>query len=321
MRGSYQIHGVGLEVRSENQAVLDAIDLRLRDFATGDSLPAGTRFEFVAGGRPRASLPAGPRRPVYDTPHGSLHYFPDADALCGNVGGVWLRCEAERGVALFESDEFIGQRLYLAAHPLATISLMETLERRGLFSLHAACLAGTSGKGVLLSGPSGSGKSTLALALAHAGMGFLSDDVVFVAADAQDIRGSVRVLGFADTIGLPDYPGPFAEISSRLDGRPADGFPKRVRRFEELFGTPALKACEPCAIVFPQVAPDRPSELSRLDPGDALVRLVPDVLLTDPAATQAHLRAIAALLDQVECYALLSGTDLERAAELVRALV
>ena len=58
-----------------------------------------------------------------------------------------------------------------------------------------------------------------------------------------------------------------------------------------------------------------------LDSGDALLRLVPDVLLTDPAATQAHLRAIAALLEQVRCYTLRSGTDLERAAELVQAVV
>jgi hypothetical protein len=45
------------------------------------------------------------------------------------------------------------------------------------------------------------------------------------------------------------------------------------------------------------------------------------VLLTDTLSTQAHLQAIGALLDQVECYSLRSGADLERAAALVAELV
>jgi hypothetical protein len=49
--------------------------------------------------------------------------------------------------------------------------------------------------------------------------------------------------------------------------------------------------------------------------------LVPDVLLTEPAATQAHLQAIGMLVEQARCYELRSGTDVERAAELVRAVI
>ena len=51
------------------------------------------------------------------------------------------------------------------------------------------------------------------------------------------------------------------------------------------------------------------------------MRLVPDVLVTQEAATRSHIAAIADLLKQVRCYAVQSGNDLERAAEITRALL
>jgi hypothetical protein len=70
--------------------------------------------------------------------------------------------------------------------------------------------------------------------------------------------------------------------------------------------------------VFPRVEPGAPCLIERLDGGEALVRLVPDVLLTDAASTRAHLAAVAALLEQVDCYTMRSGADLDQAAALVR---
>lgn len=322
MGGSYDVHGVGLEIRSEDSAVLETMELRLRDFAIDVPRPTDISLEFVIDGENGGASPAGCGRPVYDTPHGSLHYYPDADALHGRLGNVWLHCEPQRGCAWLHSAAFADTKLYLATHPLATISLMELLERLGLFSLHAACLADHAGQGVLLSGPSGSGKSTLSLALARAGMSFLSDDTVFLAPASQDDQRAVRVLGFADTIGLPDYAAErFGELRSRLAPQPAPGFPKRLGRIEELFGVNAIRVCEPRVLLLPEVSQDGISRIDPLDPGEALLRLVPDVLLTEPVSTQAHLAAIGSLLHQVECYTLHSGQDLERTAELIASLV
>jgi hypothetical protein len=319
-RGVYDIHGIGLEVIASDPAVIEALELRFRGFPCEPGDHATVRLEFTVddGHEPEPQIEA--ERPVYDTPHGSLSYFPAGDALCGTLGGVHLRCNASRGAAVLRSAEFTGHDLYLATHPLATISLMELLERRGRFALHAACVATSSGRGVLLAGASGAGKSTLALALAHAGMCFLSDDIVFLAPEHDS--GGVSVLGFADTVGVTDYAAArIPALQPLRDVPPADGFTKRLHRIEDLFGAPALPACTPHALVFPKVSPDEPSRISPLDSGEAMLQLVPDVLLTDPAATQAHLRAIAALLKQVSCFTLRSGTDLERAVELVRALV
>jgi hypothetical protein len=316
---TYDVHGIGVAVLADARAVEDAIELRLRAFRREPALDPAIRLEFVVGAENGDAPTPGDGRPVYDTPYGSLHYLPHADTLSGELGGVRVRCEPSRGVATFRSAAYAGSELYMATHPLATISLMELLERRGLFSLHAACLAGRDGRGVLLAGASGAGKSTLALALAWAGMGFLSDDVVFLAHDFE--RARPRVLGFADTVGISDHAANRFDELRALREPPVDGFPKRLVRIEDLFGAPALPSCDPQALVFPEVSHDRPSEIAPLDPGEALLRLVPDVLLTDAASTKAHLAAIAALLGQVRCYALRSGTDLERAAELVRRLV
>ena len=316
----YRIHGVDVEVLATDQPVIDATELRLRDFASNARPDPQVSLEFVAAARNGSVAPAGAGRAVYETPHGSLRYIAEADLLYGELGGVRLRCEATRGVARLDCAAFVGHDLYLATHPLVTISLMELLERRGLFSLHAACLSNDDGHGVLLAGASGAGKSTLALAVVRAGMRFLSDDIVFLHRDRD--AEVVRALGFADAVGLSEHAAQrFGELRRLLDRPPVDGFPKRLGRIEDLFGASALRACEPRALVFPEVSRDQPSAIVALDPREALLRLVPDVLLTDAAATQAHLRAIAALLEQVRCYALRSGTDLERAAELMQALV
>jgi hypothetical protein len=316
----FEVHGVGVGVRAGEPGVIDAMELRLRGFPGDPASDPELRLEFVDGEAADPALPPGVARPVYDTPHGTLHYFPETDVLRGRLGSVELRCEAGRGVALFRSRAYAGRDLYLATHPLATISLMELLERRGLFALHAACLAGDRSDGVLLAGASGAGKSTLTLALVHAGMRFLSDDIVFLTRDGDS--DAVTVLGFADAIGLTDHAAQrFPRFHALGAEPPARGFPKRLHRIEDLFATSALAACRPRVLVFPAVSPAEPSQLEPLDPGDALLRLVPDVLLTDPESSHAHLRAIAALLKQVRCYTLRSGNDLERAAELVSSLV
>jgi hypothetical protein len=303
---AYDLHGVGLEVRAESSAVREELDLRLRAFR-GDPGPQPLRLEFLEGDGHVIAAPADAGRPIYDTPYGPVRYFPDTDTLYADLHGVRLRCDATAGVARLQAQELTGRELYLATHPLATICLMELLERRGRYCLHAGCLA-DDGRGVLVAGPTGSGKSTLTLALVRAGLGFVSDDLVFLTAEGE-------ALGFADAAGITDD-------SARRFGlehlaKPA-GFPKRLVRAEDAFGVTPVARCAPRLLVFPEVAYDTPGELLDLDPGEAYLRLVPDVLLTQPAGTQSHLAAISALLARVRCYTLRSGTDLGYTAALVR---
>jgi hypothetical protein len=328
MGRSYAVHGVRLEVSTDDPAVLEAMDLRLRGFTSAPTDPSPTdgrptdpavRLVFTQTQPPLPRPQSG--RPVYETRHGTLHYFPERDLLAGELGGVALHCRPAAGHALIAAEAFTERSLYFATHPVATVALMELMERAGRFSLHAGCLADADGNGLLLCGPSGAGKSTLTLALALAGMGFLGDDVVFLERPASG-PGAMRACGFADAIGLGTSAlRLFPELASAAAGPPAEGFPKRLLRCEELLGRAPVSSCTPRVIVFPEVAAKLPSAVTPMDRGEALLRLVPDVLLTDAASTQGHIEAIAALLGQVRCYAVRSGYDLERAAEMVRELV
>ena len=319
---AYSMFGVRLAIHTDSPAVLDETDLRLCGFQDDAAIAANEiRFDFVTGPAGTAEPPQAADRPVYDTPFGSLYYRADGDILYGSFGGSTMRCEPAAGSCTIRSRRFAGQDLYLATHPLATVALMELMERRGRFSLHAACLAAGSdpdAPGVLIAGPSGAGKSTLTLALARAGLALLSDDVVFL---DQPETGGVRGLGFADALGVSGYAVErFPDLGAHASGALREGFPKPLVRPEAIFGPPAAR-CRPCAIVFPEVAGDSESAIMPIDPGEALLRLVPDVLLTDQASTQAHLAAIAALLEQADCHALRSGRDLECAAGLVADLL
>lgn len=311
---AYDIHGVPVVFTGGGEQVRAALELRLRGFPLA---PAGGDRVTVEFASTRAPLAGG--RTVYETPHGSLDYADAADTLSGRFGGVDLHLAAGGGHARLHAPAYVGRDLYLATHPLLTISLMELLKRRARFPLHAACLATSAGAGVLVAGPSGSGKSTLTIALARHGLALLGDDTVFLAHD--DGAGELRVLGFLDALGITPYTaGRYPEL--RTAGcDPPPGFPKQLVRLEDVLPIRMAATCIPRALVIPEIVTNRPSRLTPLDPQEALLRLVPDVLLTQPAATQAHLAAIAALLGQVTCHRLESGPELEHSAELVAALL
>lgn len=312
----YDLQGIRLVVRSEAPAVIAAMDRRLESFRSGELGPADLHLEFLVradGDDPRLCPPPGPSRPVYEAPGGDIAYHTSRDTIYADIHGLRLLCAAGDGMARMESDDYAGRRLYLATHALATVCLIELLKRRGRFNLHAACLA-RDGRGVLLAGASGAGKSTIAIALVRAGLAFLSDDMVYI----EPASEGVRMIAFPDAIGLTDQTvARFPELGPMMADPVPEGFPKRLVRMHALFGAEQLWSCVPQLLLFPQVVAEGPSRLEALDPKEALLRLVPDVLLTEPVAAQAHLRALAALLANVDCRVLRAGPDLNESVQRI----
>ena len=76
-----------------------------------------------------------------------------------------------------------------------------------------------------------------------------------------------------------------------MPGREKHGF-----RVEDVFGITPLTGCRPAVLLAPQVVAGPGSELEPLAPSEALIGLLPNVLLTDPVASQAHLDMLAALV-------------------------
>jgi hypothetical protein len=301
----YDFHGVGIEVDAAEPGLAAAIDDRLRHFRSGASGETDLRFSLRDGGA--LQPPAGTGRPVYEPPAGEVAFFDRDDALWIDYEGVRVRCDPAEGRVASASRG--GAQLWLRSRPLFTLPLVECLKRRSLYSVHAAGAA-LGDRAVLLPGASGAGKSTLAVALVRAGFALLSDDMVF-------LDGDLRVHGFPDEADLTAESARWFPELGALDGDAPAGWPKHRVRLEEVFDAQLAGVCRPAAVVFPVIS-EGASRLEPMAPEQALLSLAPNVLLTEPGSSQAHLDALARLVHEVSCHRLYAGTDFDRIAALVQ---
>jgi len=319
IRVDYDLHGIRLATWAGREDVRQALDRRLARHRVNASVAPHLRLRFLSD-MVDASVrdPDGAWRTVYEPVSGTVRHHPEADILSAQVSGVRMYADLRAGIGFIAGGKWGATQLYAAVHTLTTIVLMEALKRHARFALHAACLS-RDGRAVLIAGASGAGKTTLALALALAGLDFLSDDLVFLQPRGN---GPVRVLGFADAVGITtETQRLLPELCAGSDRAAEPGFPKRLHRMEDLVATRIVTAGEPFAVVFPDTTGSQRGRLEPLDPGDALLRLVPDVLLTDAARSRAHLAAIADLTGQVSCHRLVRCRDLHASARLVCSLL
>ena len=324
MNDAYQLHGVRLEVVARGEAERAAAGVRSR--LAGLPLETGRSdltFEVMASASHPFDRPAG-ARPVYDPPLGEVVYDDASDRLyIGHGPRLAVLCEPDRGWTRASIAGMTGTNgkedgdLWTLSHPLFTLPLVEMLKRRGLYGLHAGGVC-RDGRALLLPGTSGSGKTTLTLALARAGLGFLGDDTLFLR------RGStgIEVLAFPDEFDLTDETVAFfPELRFLLGTERLDGWRKRQVRPERAWGAGVVWQAAPALLVFPRVAGVPESRLEPMDRGEALLELAPNVLLTEPHSAQAHLDALAELVERSDCWRLATGTDLDAAVRRLMELL
>ena len=318
---AYLLHGVRLGVLAtgEGERAASGVHARLAGLPLDGGPPYDVTFEIQAGDGHEFDRP-GAARPVYDPPLGEVVYEDAEDRLFIGYGPrLRVLCEPDRGRARAAAAGMEEEDLWSLSHPLFTLPLVELLKRRGLYGLHAGGVC-RQGKALLLPGTSGAGKSTLTLALARAGFGLLGDDTLFLA--RRPGEGPPRVLAFPDEFDLTDQTVElFPDLAPALGEPRLAGWRKRQVRVERAYGTPVVWECAPAVLVFPRVAGVRHSELTPLSPGEALLELAPNVLLTEPRSSQAHLDALAELVAASACFRLATGTDLEEAVRIVGELL
>ncbi len=303
---TYSLCGVEIKVNATGE-VAALLGTRLRFLRSLAAKPASVVFDIRAGGGDGfAASPDGAARPVYDAPSGQLLYFDALDQLFMDYPGhLRMLCTPAAGVVQ-SAVLSQGPGSVLAAYPFFTIALMEVMKRKGRFPLHAGCVA-REGRGVLLAGTSGSGKSTLTAALIMDGWDFLSDDMVFLARQS----GATLAWGFSDEIDCSDDTARMFSQLRHLVGEPTlAGRDKHPVDVEEAFGVLPVPACRPYALIMPRISGERRSVLTAVSASHALRELLPNILLTQSAATQAHLDVLAELVREVPCYSLATGTDL-----------
>jgi hypothetical protein len=244
-------------------------------------------------------------------------YFERQDQLFIDYPGH-LRMLCSPATGLVQSAVLSGSTAnVLAAYPFFTIPLIELMKRQRRFPLHAGCVA-RGGRGLLLAGMSGSGKSTLTAALVTTGWDYLSDDMVLVVRKA----GVSWAFGLSDEIDCSDGTAGMIPELRHLVGRPMlAGRDKHSVDVEKALGVLPVPACRPCALVLPKISGERKSVLKPVSASYALRELAPNVLLTQRAAAQAHLDALAELVREVPCYSLATGTDLSFASRCLQEIL
>jgi hypothetical protein len=258
-------------------------------------------------------------RPVYESAMGEVRYSDRTDRMF--ISSLWpirAACDPRSGETIVSIAGAVDEHLWALSHPLLTIPLIETLKRRGRFSVHAAGLS-IGGKGLLISGSSGAGKSTLALALARAGFGFLGDDMLFLVRAGE---GGLRALAFPEAFDLTDDTVRlFPDLADLLKAERQPGWPKHQLRVDERFGAEVVWQCRPVILVFPRVAASGRSTLAPMDQGEALLEILPNILLTESASSQQHLDVLTELVSSCACYRLETGTDFGELANRLAGLL
>ena len=316
----FRLAGLGVEVTGGDTAVADLVESRLRCLGADDSHPADVAVEVRGPGADPNWIrrPEGAGRTICDIPGAQIEYFEGPDQIFIDYQHrARLLCTPGTGlvqIAVTGSDP--GDEV-LASHALLTVALTEAAKRFGRFPLHAAGLA-IRGRGVLIAGTSGAGKSTTSVALVRAGFDFLSDDTVFLTSTPDGIW----VAGFPDEVDVSERTVAMVPELGHLAGSPlAPGREKHSFRAQEVYGITPLDGCRPAVVIAPQVTAGSGSEFEPLAPSQALVGLLPNVLLTEPRATRAHLEMLAALVESVPCLTFRVGSDLDALAACVADLL
>lgn len=315
---------------------LEALDLKASQVA--DVFLAGYRFGRVTADQSNGKFgyTIRVRHETPPLPPAGLSLFGITHGQCATDGtNLYLVLEAalvqvhppkDRLVELYFGD-IPRERRRVARVYLLTYALLAALRRCGLYELHAAgVVEPLTGASALLIGDSGSGKSTLTLRLAASGWHYLSDDILGLSRESDQVTAWGLRRGFtvtAETVAACRL----QRVPAAL-GRPVDTDPdKQWLEPDLIFPDRRSEVCSPRALFFTAItsAPDsRVVELSGRETMERLVKLSPWACY-DPVVAVDYLQVLAQLVKQSTGYLLLTGRDIlaepARAAQLLAPYV
>jgi len=317
---TYGFHGLNLEVSSP-ATIAACLDSRFQMLPSNGECAETLFFDFESVPNTkvhRFGKPPGRAKPFYQLEGGEASYFEAEDLLYLCYGdSVRVLCNPGEGAACFSVLETEIENIWLASHLLLTICLTEILKRRGLYSLHAGGFS-ARGKCLLIPGTSGAGKSTLTVASLRANFDYMSDDMVFL----MDRPEGFRVLAFPEEVDVTDQTaGFFPELSFLLSAPKRCGWRKRQIHPTQIYGAKVASEARPAAIVIPRIAEAETSVVTGMDPDEAMLEMVPNVLLTEAKSCRAHLEVLMELVKSTPCYRLETGRDFDQISMRFRELL
>ena len=156
-----------------------------------------------------------------------------------------------------------------AYHLCLTQPLDPWLKQKGLFFLHAGCVA-EKGQGILIIGHSQAGKSTLTLSAIRGGFKFLSDEQPLLSFK----NGRLRVHAFPRRVRLDRSVAEiFSELRPVLDSSASE---RLVFHAQEIWEGCLVSSCLPKLLIFPQFKTRGRLRLRQMHPSLAFAKLFED---------------------------------------------
>lgn len=282
-------------LRSERQASADiALSIDLWDACeTGVACPVRNSRGRPGGTWqiPSGLLTASPdgRHVRYQRPHALTWLDRQAERIIG-----WRACGG-----LLSLDE--------RGKPLAPL-LSIWLSDRDVYVVHGGLVA-LAGQGVLITGPAGAGKSTTTLACLGAGFGYLGDD--HSGLQARD-RGSFLGHSLYGSARLePDHVARFPALADAAIEADDPGDDKSLLMVSNVYPEQVERSAEVRALALPRIVDADHSLVRPASKGEALRRIAPSSLLTLLSPGASGLDRLTRLVQQVPCYWLELGRDLD----------
>jgi len=230
-------------------------------------------------------------------------------------GSVWCLDRMTRRITGFAEG---GDRLTLFERgKTAQLLLPFWLETQRLELIHAALIA-RNGRGVLVAGPNGAGKSTSALSCLIAGFDYLGDDYIVLEGNPHEgFQGhSVYGCAFLEPHHLPRFP---ALIPYAISG-PYPSEVKRLVLLRQAYPAQLAASARLQFLLLPRIG-SHPTAITRATKAEALRQLAPSSLLMLARPNAAALTRMATLVEQLDCFWLDLGPDIEAIPTLVEKLL
>lgn len=199
--------------------------------------------------------------------------------------------------------------------PLRTI-LNVWMSKRGIQLVHGGAVGLPSG-GVLLVGKGGSGKSTTALTCLNSQLFYASDDYSLISPEPTPTVFSIYNTGKKNADDVNRLPFLAAAISNRdrLSEEKAlyfinDHFPEKI-----------LTSFPIRAVLMPSITGKTDTSLTATSAAAALASLVPSTMIQLPGSGKEACQIMMQVLQQVPCYYLELGTDLEQIPQVIFNLI
>ena len=191
------------------------------------------------------------------------------------------------------------------AAPLRTI-LHWWMRERGCQLIHAAAV-GRPGGGVLIAGKSGSGKSTVALACLASELLYLSDDLVLLRRNPTPLALSVYISAKLEA----DHARRLPHLRPVVDGLGQQDTEKAIFFLHQHLPERVGAAFPVRAVLLPHISGLPETRLSAASAAASLMALAPSTLFQLSEAGSNDFKEIAEFVQQVPCYTLEVGTDLD----------